>query len=205
HVASDRLAFLAILEVTTAPALELRSGGGPDGRGRALRGRLETRAWLPVGIEPAERVHVLAAEMLLQAGHDATRMDGVGGDAGSRPTPRELHGEESVRGLRLSVGQPPVIGAALEVDVVEVHRREPVADRAERDDPAWRAGLERRREPSRRRSPTRRRSQWRSSRGDRCSRRPPSPSTHVQTGTLRAPPLLPPAACDRRSVPTRMT
>src|SRR5213078_1876492 len=51
-------------------------------------------------------------------------------------------------GLRLSVGQPPVIGAALEVDVVEVHRREPVADRAERDDPAWRAGLERRREPA---------------------------------------------------------
>src|SRR5439155_1466007 len=71
HVGSDRLAFLAILEVTTAPALELRSGGRPDGRGRALRGRLETRAWLPVGIEPAERVHVLAAEMLLQAGHDA--------------------------------------------------------------------------------------------------------------------------------------
>jgi len=75
-------------------------------------------------------------------------MHGVGRDAGGAAAAVEPDGEERVRGLRLPVGAPLVVRPALEMNVVELDGREPVADRAERDQPAGRARDQRAREPA---------------------------------------------------------
>ena len=61
-------------------------------------------------------------------------MDRVGAHAGGREPTVELDGEEGVRGLRLPVGEPLLVGATIEMDVLEDDRREPVTARAERHD-----------------------------------------------------------------------
>src|SRR5207244_13599376 len=116
--------------------------------GRALRGRLEADARLALRIEPAERVHLLARQVLLEPRHDAAWMNGVGRDAGRAAATVEPDGEERVRGLRLPVGAPLVVRATLEMNVVELDGREAVADRAERDHPARCARGERGGEPA---------------------------------------------------------
>jgi hypothetical protein len=60
---------------------------------------------------------------------------GVGGDAVGRPAAGRLDGEQDVGGLGLAVGEPRVVGAIAEVDVLEDDRRAEVTARAEGDDP----------------------------------------------------------------------
>jgi hypothetical protein len=55
---------------------------------------------------------------------DATGMERVGSDAHALEATVQLDGEEYVGGLRLSVGFPLVVGALLEVDIVEDDGRE---------------------------------------------------------------------------------
>ncbi len=90
-------------------------------------------------------------EMPAELRHDAAGVERQRAHAARGEAPVELDGEEHVRGLGLAVGAPLVIGAALEVDVVEHDARELVAGRAHRDDAGGRRGDERRRErvPSR--------------------------------------------------------
>ncbi len=124
--------LVAVLEVVPAGARELRCHRRDQRRRRALlRG---------LGDEPAGLDHLRPVvlrrlrDVALQVGHDAAGHQRVGDDAVARPTPRGLDGEQRVRRLRLPVRGPRLVGALVEVQVVEHHRRVEVAAGAHRHD-----------------------------------------------------------------------
>ena len=82
---------------------------------------------------------------------DRAGVDGVGGDAVTGPMARRSDGEEHVRGLGLPVGEPRVVRAGGEVQVVEDDRRPEVPAGAERHDPGVAGGRERVVQPERKR------------------------------------------------------
>lgn len=81
--------------------------------------------------------------MALESGAYAAGHDRVGGDAVIGPPLGRSDGQQHIAGLGLAVGRPLLVGAALEVDVIEDDRGEQVAARAERDDARATGGRER--------------------------------------------------------------
>ena len=105
--------------------------------------RLPVEGARALGLGPALLRRRVVLDVALEVRADRAGHEGVGGDAVARPAPRRLDGEQRVGRLRLAVGQPRVVLAALEVDVLEHDRREPVRARAERDDARVAGGRER--------------------------------------------------------------
>ena len=81
-------------------------------------------------------VHEAAARAATGGSWRRSRVDGHRADRRSRlgEAALELRREQEVRELRLAVGAPRVVGAALPVEVVEVDLADPVAGRGDRDD-----------------------------------------------------------------------
>ena len=72
--------------------------------------------------------------MALQAGRDGAGIECVGEDAFVAPATGDLDGVQDVGRFGLAVGQPRVVVAILEVDIGEVHGRDPMRAGAHRDD-----------------------------------------------------------------------
>ncbi len=142
HALPQRPGNAAVHQVEAALAGKLGSRGGPAGRRRTL---LDALAGLSALLGPGHDVlDELGRHVTPELGEDHPRVDGEGPDPRLPIARVELHGEEHVGRLGLSVADEFVVVAPLEVDVVEVHAAEPVRAGAQIDDPRWRTGSKRR-------------------------------------------------------------
>jgi hypothetical protein len=110
--------LVAVLEVVAPDALELRRRRNEDARGGTLADCLEPeRPGLAEGGELLT-VHVPGEVRLC----DRARVHRIGGDAVAGPAAGRLDREQDVDGLRLAIGEPRVVRAGTEVDVLEDDR-----------------------------------------------------------------------------------
>src|SRR5262249_52126132 len=123
-----QLDVLAISRIVAGSPLPLTVSLRPDRSRRALRQRLESRIRVTVFVEPTQRRHLFPRQMLLQTGHYAARMDGVRRNPGRSEPPIEFHCEERIGCFRLAVGEPLVVIAPLEMNVIEMNRRKTIPE-----------------------------------------------------------------------------
>ena len=128
---------IAILAVGAALAFELRTRCTPDRRGRTLRNGLQVLR----GIDhrPALLVHeACRLECRRVVGSrqvrpdDRAGMDGEGAHAVRLPSRVQRDREQDVGRFRSPVDQKRIVGATLEVGIVEYDRREDVTSRTQR-------------------------------------------------------------------------
>src|SRR3954452_5238339 len=131
--ALDDVGNVAGRAVDAAHAVELRRRGSPHCRRGALLGRLELAYGIAVVVEPSGGMHLLAREVALQGGHDPAGVHGERADPLVLAERVELEGEQAVGRLRLAVGLPLLVRIALELQVVEADRADPVSRRGELD------------------------------------------------------------------------
>src|SRR3984957_15371437 len=112
----DNAGLVAVFEIAAADLVQQRGRGQQHGGGGALLDGL-----LPFlgGLQ--------AAGVLLQACSDGAGVEGVGVDALIGPAAGGLDSQERVGGLGLAVGDEGVVGAEVEVQVVEDDGGEQVA------------------------------------------------------------------------------
>src|SRR5689334_5301728 len=111
----DNAGLVAVLEIAAADLVQQRGSGQQHGGGGALLDGL-----LPLLGGPQ------AAGVLLQAGGDGAGVEGVRVDALAGPAAGGLDGQQRAGGLGLAVGGEGVVGAEVEVQVVEDDRGQQV-------------------------------------------------------------------------------
>jgi hypothetical protein len=128
-----RAGFVAVLEVPAADPFEQWRGGQEYRCRGALFCRLPPGAGQAAGLGD-HPIELFGADVALEASADPAGHQGVDGDAVRRPSLGRLDREEDVRRLGLPVGQPGLVRALAEVDVLEDNGRAAVGAGADRDD-----------------------------------------------------------------------